>query len=514
MKTFTRVLIVDDETIFRNTLRQLFPWEEKGFLLVGFAENGQQALTLLEATMPQIIITDIAMPVLNGIDLLREVEKRNRLPQFAGNPINTIVISGFETFSYVRDALKHGAFDYILKSELTKETLLPCLQNLVSCMPQTDGKEPLGLSQFFPNLINQFYTNREFIQDQICHYGLSLNLENPLFLIQSYCEDKTENPIQVVDARRVLFQVLSGISAVVFLHNGNCMILGEMSVLSLTLTAILQTQEECPSLYWGCYENILDILQSRQVLSDMKQIPHQHFYAPDQLIFTYHDALHYDTPAPVSLGPLETAVAQSDYQQISSLFDDYLLNCSKKKSDPYGVKKNCEYAVYTLIFNMEKLGRTLPDLDKKKLSYFSSIDFSASIDELSDALDGILSDIITLTTPPTENNTVLLRQIDAFIESHYMEPLKLSDLSDYVHLTYHHLSRVMKNSYGMNFNDLLNSVRIRHAQELLINSNRELRDIADGVGFSNQSYFGKVFKKNVGVSPRLYRLQYSTVHLS
>ena len=163
---------------------------------------------------------------------------------------------------------------------------------------------------------------------------------------------------------------------------------------------------------------------------------------------------------------------------------------------------------------MEKLGRTLPDLDKKKLSYFSSIDFSASIDELSDALDGILSDIITLTTPPTENNTVLLRQIDAFIESHYMEPLKLSDLSDYVHLTYHHLSRVMKNSYGMNFNDLLNSVRIRHAQELLINSNRELRDIADGVGFSNQSYFGKVFKKNVGVSPRLYRLQYSTVHLS
>lgn len=92
--------------------------------------------------------------------------------------------------------------------------------------------------------------------------------------------------------------------------------------------------------------------------------------------------------------------------------------CSEKKSNPYGVRKNCEYAVYILIFSIEKLGRTPPDLDKKKLSYFSNIDFSASIDELSAALDDILADIITLSAPPMENNITLPRQIDAFIEGH------------------------------------------------------------------------------------------------
>lgn len=507
MKSFIRVLIADDEPIFRNTLRQLFSWEEEGFLLVGFAENGRQALDLLDATMPQIIITDIAMPILNGIDLLRELKNRNSPPGFAGQPVSTIVLSGFETFSYVRDAMKYGAYDYILKSELTRESLLLCLHNLVSCMPPTADQEKPGFSQFFPNLINQYYSNMEFIQEQVCHYGLSLNLCRPLFLMQSFCEDKTENPIQVVDARRILFPALRGIPAAVFLYNGNCMILGEMEALPHILDTLARTQEEYPALYWGCYETILDILQCRRVISQMKQIPQQHFYEPNQLIFYYQDALSYETPEPIAPGFIEAAVAQSDYQQVALLLAAYLSGCRKRKSDPYSVRKNCEYAVYTLIFSMEKLGRTLPDLDKNKIAYFSSIDFSASIDELFDALDGILSDILTLSPPPAENNALLLRQIEAYMEQHYMEPIKLSDLSRHVHLAYHHLSRIMKHAYGQNFNDLMNSIRIRHAQELLANTDEELWEIAEKVGFSNQSYFGKVFKKIVGLSPRLFRLR-------
>ncbi|WP_270811460.1 response regulator transcription factor [Hungatella effluvii] len=507
MKSFIRVLIVDDEPIFRNTLRQLFSWEEEGFLLVGFAENGQQALDLLDATMPQIIITDIAMPILNGIDLLHKLKNRNRLPQFAGQPINAIVLSGFETFSYVRNAMKLGAYDYILKSDLTRDSLLLCLHNLVSCMPHGTDQEKLGFSQFFPNLINEYYSNMEFIQEQVCQYGLSLNLSRPLFLIHSFCEDKTENPIQAVDARRILIPALKGIPAAVFLYNGNCMILGEMDALPLILNTLTRTQEEYPALYWGCYETILDILQCRRVLSQMKQIPQQHFYDPNQLIFYYQSTLSYETPDPIAPGSIEAAVAQSDYQQVALLLAGYLSDCRKKKADPYSVRKNCEYAVYTLIFSMEKCGRALPDLDKNKITYFSRIDFTASIDELFDALDGILSDLLTLSPPPTENNAALIHQIDAYMEQHYMDPIKLSDLSSHVHLAYHHLSRIMKHAYGQNFNDLLNSIRIRRAQELLVNTDQELREIAETVGFSNQSYFGKVFKKSAGISPRLYRLR-------
>lgn len=508
MKPFVRVLIVDDEPVFRNTLRQLFSWEEEGFLLVGFAENGQQALDLLDATLPQIIITDIAMPILNGIELLRKLKDRNKLPQFTSSPVSAIVISGFETFSYVRDAMKYGAYDYILKSELTRDSLLLCLHNLVSCMPQGADHEKLGFSQFFPNLINGYYSNREFIQEQVCHYGLSLNLAHPFFLVQSFCEDKTENPIQVVDARRILFPALKGMPAAVFLYNGNCMVLGEMEVLPLVLGLITRTQEEYPALYWGCCEAIMDIFQCRQIISLMKQIPQQHFYEPNQLIFYYESTLSYETPAPITPGAIEAAVAQSDYQQLALLLAGYLCVCRKRKCDPYSVRKNCEYAVYTLLFSMEKFGRILPDLDKNKIAYFSSIDFSASIDELFDALDGILSDILTLSPPPPpENNAALLHQIDTYMEQHYMNPIKLSDLSAHVHLAYHHLSRIMKHAYGQNFNDLLNSIRIRQAQELLANTDQELREIAEKVGFSNQSYFGKVFKKNVGISPRLFRLR-------
>lgn len=508
MRKFTRVLIVDDENMFRDTLRNLLSWENEGFLLVGFAENGKQALSLLDATQPQIIITDVAMPVMNGIDLVREIERRNALPQYQNNPIGVIVISGFETFSYVRDAMRHGAFDYILKSELSSTSLLQRLNALTSCLPTLNGSAQLEFSQFFTNLMDQNYSDSHFVQEQLECYHLTLRIDQPLFLIKAFSSDKSEEFVQSRDARRLLMEALRGEPAAVFLSHGTCMVLGNMTVLESVRTEITAASEEFPSLYWGVYQDGISLQEFRRILSDLSQIPQQFFYAPNRKIFSYETTLTFTVPAPPDFTVVDTAVAQNDFQKILLFLGNFLGSCAKGNISPYALRKYCEQLIYTLLLSMEKQGIDVGKVNLKKIEYFRKVDLSSTIDELCDTLDGIFSDIFSCTSTPTEANRALFNEINAFILQNYQHSIRLLDVAEHVHISYHHLSRILNAYCQVPFNDYLNGIRVQKAQSLLRTTSHSLGRIAEEVGFTDQSYFGKIFKKHTGISPRLYRLQY------
>lgn len=505
MKQFTRVLIVDDENIFRNTLRNLIFWEDEGFFLVGFAENGQQALDLLGATMPQIVITDVAMPVMNGVELLKHIQHRNS--RQTAPPIQTIVVSGFDTFSYVRDAMKYGAADYILKSELTAETLLARLNHLVEATEKSSrSSSHLDISQFFTNLLNRSYTNTDFIQQELQAYNLTIRFDSPLFLIKTFCSDSSEQYVQSADAYRIMTADLKHRPAAVFLYKGCCMILGNMSALDATCDALLKHAEDYPSLYWGVRRNLSDISACCDAMSDFLQIPQQFFYAPNRKCFQYQKDLSFGIPEAINTKSITDAVIASDFQQIELAFGDFLSRCIHNNVSPYALQKYCEQVIYGLIFETEKKNPDITSINVKKISYFRKIDHSSTIDELCDVLDGILSDIASLIHPCSENNSKLITAVNQYIEKNYMKPVQLSDVADYVHVSYYHLSRIINNHYNETFNDYLNQVRVNASKRLLSSTNLSVGQIAEDVGFANQSYFGKIFKKQTGMSPRLYRI--------
>lgn len=103
-----KVLLVDDEPIILRSLKVAIPWDELQMEIVGEARNGELALHLIEETTPQIIISDIRMPVIDGITLMKEILPKNSKLVF-------IFISGYGEFEYAREALRQGAFDYLLK---------------------------------------------------------------------------------------------------------------------------------------------------------------------------------------------------------------------------------------------------------------------------------------------------------------------------------------------------------------------------------------------------------------
>ena len=129
-----QVVIVDDETIIRVTLRSLLVWESLGFHVAADFSGGKPALDYLRKNRADLLIVDMKMPDLNGIALMEKLKEEGILPL-------TVVLSGYNEFSLVREAFRIGAYDYLLKSDVSRESLLALLQKLNQTIFLDGGRE-------------------------------------------------------------------------------------------------------------------------------------------------------------------------------------------------------------------------------------------------------------------------------------------------------------------------------------------------------------------------------------
>ena len=127
MKT---VLLVEDDYSVREYLKQAIAWEENGYCVLGEADNGAEALELVRKELPDIMITDIQMPQMNGVELIHKISEE-------GYPTKSVVLSFYDDFEYVRDAMKYGAVDYVLKHQLSEENIL----NILNDIPELEKSE-------------------------------------------------------------------------------------------------------------------------------------------------------------------------------------------------------------------------------------------------------------------------------------------------------------------------------------------------------------------------------------
>lgn len=115
-----RVLIVDDDKVIRQDIKNIFEWEKHGFRIIAEADNGAVALELIAMYDINLVITDIYMPVMDGVELIKKVKSANPHIEF-------VVISNYDEFKFVREAMRYGAYDYLLKYEIDAESFLPII---------------------------------------------------------------------------------------------------------------------------------------------------------------------------------------------------------------------------------------------------------------------------------------------------------------------------------------------------------------------------------------------------
>lgn len=150
-----RLILIDDESHIRRGLCALIPWDEFGIEIVGEADNGRTALELIKTLHPDIAIADIKMPHMDGIELLKEVNKLSQKPKF-------VMLSGFDQFNFVRSAMRMGAQNYLLKP-VDAEELKSTISELVACLDDEAAKKQQfdeSMQALLNSTLNRLLSNR------------------------------------------------------------------------------------------------------------------------------------------------------------------------------------------------------------------------------------------------------------------------------------------------------------------------------------------------------------------
>lgn len=526
-----KVLIVDDEPIVKIALRSIINWNDYGYSICATASDGKEALSLAKKHSPDLIITDLKMPVMDGISLIKALNEQN----FPGE---ILVISNYDDFEYVRSALVLGAVDYILKVSIEEENLTRYLKTITERLNSTrlDDRRPQSYEreQIKYRKVQFQQQLKEFLEDS--QYTASMLLENHPFYSEKM---KTEhaafylnfNSKKSVPGKSIsntliynsLKETLEDIPEkdILFFSYNTALILFPMDHL----------KKYYPSLP-ALGKKLLSIFQLYMSVSPMI-IFQEGITGYDNLKKWYTTYLHIvtlDFYEPLDL------IHASQYEPIHYMNFIYYKDFAKTiQKNHISLIDDSMKRIDTIISQCKRL-HIYPEIVKefftKSLDLVEYFNYSPSIeihDYLMDLKEAIqacenaaeLSHLVTLSieavfTPPVSITRTELSHIKSetrmameYIHTNYHKRIPLASIAEKVNLSSSYLCRLFKSEVGMSITNYSNQVRMEKAASLLRTSspNIYMKEISAAVGIDDQLYFSRIFKKYYGVSPSEYRLR-------
>lgn len=532
-----KILLVDDEEEIRQGIIKKIKWEELGFRVVGEAENGMEALDIIDKTLPDIVFTDIKMPFMDGIKLAENI--KYRFPT-----TKVVILSGFDDFEYAQTAIKLGVMRYILKpinsiemNEILRELKMMLdeeilsINNIETLKLNYQKSLPLVRERFLNYWITE-YVAEEIIQENIG--SLALNITMDSLAVAVIRPDEFVKGIEDSNLAR------------------------HKSLLKIAIFNICEeivTLKNLGTVFMKMNEIVLIMpIEDHQSPKTNKEI----FLGLDQIRATVQKYL--DTTVTIGVGtacmvkPMLyksyiDAVAALDYTVIIGsnkiiYIDDIEPVHSKEISFTemdertllaaikVGDIKQIEEAISLLVGKIEGMTLALNDYQLYILDIISSIlklkrsmelDSSALFNKEDNFLIIInsfktkeeikewLFSVCTLlakeiSAKRNTNKNELIEKAKEYMKQNYFdEELSAEKLCNYLHISTNYFSALFKKETKFTFTNYLTLIRIDKAKKLLRTSELKTFDIANRVGYSEGHYFSYVFKKITGISPTEYR---------
>lgn len=504
-----RVLLVDDDMIVRIFLKNIVQWNQYGFEVCGTARDGEEALALYETEQPDLILTDVSMPQIDGIELIRRLRQRG----FEGV---MIILSCHDDFELVKNAMKEGADDYLLKNHIEEGnmgTLLNMLREKVdSRCVQSEQK------QFMKSLAERGLRSaqHDLLTDILSGELSGQGLEKRLGLAGLHGKYRRLAVIfiQPIDADReqtALFfslceQRMQGEDAETLLLNDNVLTLlvdltempsvQEISHLLTRLQNMIQAIAEQ-------YLNITIGLACSAVCDGQGACNHALRQAWDMLQHGFYGAGRWqygETPVMTTECTPEMNAFEADLPKQLSEWDRQTIQ--KKWKDVLESARRHLLSQGTLLSWLRRCdhaaGVTRPESIYSKLS--------RSLDDYNTCVEDYIARGMALREtriPDTAGEAV--RKAVQFMRTHYHEPIGLEQVAQAVGLTAGYLSARFKKEMGIGFSEYLLDIRLSHVTGALKDSDMTVKALSERAGFQDYSYFCKAFKKKMGVSPKEYR---------
>lgn len=491
-----KIIVVDDEYLLRQGIMHMLDWEKYGFSMVGEATNATQTLELIEEVHPHIILCDIVMPNIDGIELSKIIKKR--YPD-----IEIIILSGYDNFDYVKTAFKYGVADYVLKPTLTAEQLLdillPLQKKFVTPMQNIERYNDIGkqlLRMFEDQVMDDHLLEGYFIHDDFTMIGYQLL--NDQFVDHHLVVEKIQHVFKdyhIVDVGQSeevhLFIIHHDYKERIKInHKWEALThYFEAKILSVFLMKIDRVKG---------VENLL------RGYNELKYLSQYFFYG--------YEKQHMS----ITLGSLKrTQILQFDIQgfmqkavtdPISALdsLGEYLNGLTYHNGlKSTEVKAIVQNSIYNILNSLLAKDDRFKDMNTKKIMFFNKISIAHTLKEVIISYHEIYDEIKSLIG--TDTSSKMMKKIVEYIGINYNEQISLQEIAKELHISYSYLSAYFNQHFNESFNDYLNGVRIEKAKEFLVDPAVQISYVSEMVGYSSPGYFTKVFKKLTAVTPSAYR---------
>lgn len=507
-----KVLLVDDDTIVRITLRSLIDWGQYGYEIAADASNGEQALRYLKEHPVDLLITDMKMPIMDGIWLLHELSVRNAMPC-------TVVLSGYDDFKLVRESFRMGACDYLLKSDITGEMLSALLTKLNQeylAGETEEAKEPAREKVLVDMATGKAALDRSF-------FGMDY------YLIQFEIDDFNQHVARFgADLQGGLTEPFLEFARQIPRVAARC-VLGSLSPSRYLMLYQASDQEQSrENVVSACKQlkNVWNNFMNLPVSAGISQLGR----TPEEFIDCFETAgrqleLHYlkgrgTVCYPWEAGQLEggrIARAQADYDKLIhgiQMNDELAVEAEKQKLFERIQAKGLEDGRMECLAVIFLIGRALRDIQQNVWAAVQEdVDYYQKLGRLLDSrsleiwMNNYLRWILDYQSHAVDSRQAdMMIRAKRFIMDNYSNPeLTLGSVAGYVGLNDKYFSTRFTKETGNTFSNFLTDLRIRKAKELMDKTDLKMYEISLQVGYNNVEHFTRVFKKVCQISPSAYK---------
>ncbi|TVY09150.1 response regulator [Paenibacillus cremeus] len=523
-----QVLLVDDDALARNDVKSMLNWEKHGFTLSGEAHNGAMALSLMERLTPQIVIMDVSMPVMDGVELSRIIH--DQYPR-----VKMIMLSSFDDYDYVRTCLKNGAMDYLLKHRLNPASLLSLLNRAAQDLQVEEREQeartaqtkmmerlsPVMHREHVAKLARagqeageelQSYARDNRLYTDSVNYGAAAVQIVPFLLLTETLTDVEKNRF-VERAMDVMQMVIGDIHSrtVAYVGEGRYIILfssADRSEHTVTTQMNQALSSLCHSL--EKFLNLKCVYATGPLCGSLRQVGVSYSKAEQSI----QELLHQGSGAIVQRDSLFMEeqkqlllfVEQLNEERINQILSTIF--ASLRHHPVYAM--TVQLIVSEMLHSVDMvMKRHLPHAfteDNRLLPSRSELGRMGSAAELEPWLQQYYARVVEALKQQHAGGAYSRHIAKAvqFITDNYASNISLELTASALSLSPSYLSRLFKEETQMTFTEFLNHVRIKTSCQLMESGSYALKQISSQVGFLNYTYFFKVFKLITGMTPQAY----------
>lgn len=535
-----KVLVVDDETVIREGIIKSIEWDQYDICIAGEASNGREALKIAYDTKPDIVIADIRMPVMDGLEFSKRVKELLPL-------VKLVILTGHGEFDYAKKAIDLKVSEFVLKPAGAEELIRIVLklrdEIIYEQRKEESGKSyellmkenlPVIQGKLINRLVNASYSAAEIESFVKTTQKLNMDLPGPCFQIFILAIDdyffsvgskSPQNRELVLESvlnisREAMISYTKGfifcneIGLFVGLVNTGCHTFNTTAMCKHIQYLVARHLKLSVSIGIGNDKN--DIFNISESYTEAFNALRYRFYKGKNMVIHINDVdIGRGQTGQISMQScgeeekeLLLCLRLIDRNGVNSLFDRLSERFMEVNADYNNIKNICLNLLMASFKELQEIGIDIEERLEVQSDPFQEIEKYETAEDIKKWMLKVIGDLISIVeNEKNENYKSIVKIAIEYMMKHYNEPIRLTVIAKNVHVTPNYFSRVFRKETGESFIEWLNKYRIEKAKELLTDLSMKTYEVAEKVGFSDYKHFSYNFKKYMNCGLTEYKEQ-------